>query len=129
MHQTTDDIGGPAPSRESGVSRGAILDRAHWLYIKNRYGMSLRETQVAILACRDFSNEGIAQALKIKQTTAKTHLRSIYQKTGISDKFSLLLRFLNDIENAPVGGGAPPIDIVEVRPPPSPTSRGVTKLR
>ena len=79
---------------------GVIRDKSQWVFIKNRYHMSLRETQVAILVCRDFDNEHIAEALKVKQSTAKTHLRSIYRKTGVNSRLSLLLQFLDDIEKS-----------------------------
>jgi DNA-binding CsgD family transcriptional regulator len=79
---------------------GVIRDKGQWLFLKSRYHMSLREVQVAILVCRDFENDRVAEALKIKQSTAKTHLRSIYRKTGVSSRLSLLLRFLDDIEKS-----------------------------
>jgi DNA-binding CsgD family transcriptional regulator len=87
-------------AREQVRSPGVIRDKNQWTFIKNRYHMSLRELQVAILVCRDFDNERVAEALKVKQSTAKTHLRSIYRKTGVSSRLSLLLRFLEDIEKS-----------------------------
>jgi DNA-binding CsgD family transcriptional regulator len=85
---------------EPARSAGVIRDKSQWTFIQKRYHMSLRETQVAILVCRDFDNERVAEVLKVKQSTAKTHLRSIYRKTGVSSRLSLLLRFLEDIEKS-----------------------------
>lgn len=100
MPHESDNVDSGLITREPARSAGVIRDKGQWSFIKSRYHMSLRETQVAILVCRDFDNERVAEALKIKQSTAKTHLRSIYRKTGVSSRLSLLLRFLDDIEKA-----------------------------
>ncbi len=71
-----------------------LLDEKHWAYIENRYHMSARELQVAKLVCRGFSNDDIADELKIKNGTAKTHLRNIYRKIRVKNKIALLLKVL-----------------------------------
>lgn len=79
---------------------GIIVDVKQWSYIKKKYRMTNRELQVAILICRDFENDRIAQLLNIGPTTVKTHLRNIYRKTHVRKKLSLLLRFVEDIKEA-----------------------------
>jgi DNA-binding NarL/FixJ family response regulator len=74
-----------------------LLDEKQWLFLKERYHMTPREMQVAILVCRGFDNDEIATALKMKYGTVKTHLRNIYRRVRVKSKITLLLRFLEDI--------------------------------
>ncbi len=87
---------------------GIIVDVKQWSYIKKKYRMTNRELQIAILVCRDFENDRIAQLLNIGPTTVKTHLRNIYRKTHVRKKLSLLLRFVEDLKdfNPPVSPAA-----------------------
>ena len=39
---------------------GILLDEKQWLFLKSRYHMTDRELQVAILVCRGFNNDEIA---------------------------------------------------------------------
>jgi len=77
---------------------GVLLDEKKWLYLKNRYHMTPRELQVAILVCRGFSNEEIAEALKVRHGTVKTHLRNIYRRVRVKTKITLLLKFIEDVD-------------------------------
>jgi DNA-binding NarL/FixJ family response regulator len=74
-----------------------LLNEKQWLFLKERYHMTPREMQVAILVCRGFDNDEIAAALKMKYGTVKTHLRNIYRRVRVKSKITLLLRFLEDI--------------------------------
>lgn len=76
-----------------------IFDEQHWYYFRNRYHLTPRETQVAKLICRGFNNKGVAYALGMKDSTAKTHLRSIYKKLQVGNRVSILLRLLDDKTN------------------------------
>jgi DNA-binding NarL/FixJ family response regulator len=86
-------------SEESFFGRPDIvlLNEKQWSYIQRRYHMSPRELQVARLVCRGLSNGDIANSLKVKPGTVKTHLRSIFNKTRVRNKISMLLRC---VENA-----------------------------
>ncbi|MEN6383617.1 MAG: LuxR C-terminal-related transcriptional regulator [Phycisphaerales bacterium] len=99
---------------------GIIVDVKQWSYIKKKYRMTNRELQVAILICRDFENDRIAQLLNIGPTTVKTHLRNIYRKTHVRKKLSLLLRFVEDIKET----NLPPAPLTSVKsnePQPAPS--------
>ena len=74
--------------------QGIILDEKQWLYLKERYHMTTRELQVAILVCRGFNNNEIAKSLKIRHGTVKTHLRNLYRRVRIKSKILLLLKTL-----------------------------------
>ena len=76
---------------------GILLDEKQWLFLKDRYHMTPRELQIAILVCRGFKNNEIAEALKISHGTVKTHLRNLYRRVRTESKVLLLLKFVEDI--------------------------------
>ena len=76
---------------------GILLDEKQWVFLKNRYHMTSREIQVAILVCRGFNNDDIAKALNISHGTVKTHLRNLYRRVRVKSKILLLLRFMGDV--------------------------------
>jgi DNA-binding NarL/FixJ family response regulator len=61
--------------------------------------MTVRETQISKSLCEGISIEDIAASLKITEGTVKTHIRNIYRKTWVHNKISMLLRFIEDINN------------------------------
>ena len=95
---------------------GIILDEKQWLYLKERYHMTARELQVAILVCRGFNNNEITESLKIKHGTIKTHLRNLYRRVRVKSKIMLLLRLVDDVNRfyAPSKQSVPPIAISEI---------------
>jgi len=103
---------------------GILLDEKQWLFLKDRYHMTPRELQVAILVCRGFKNNEIADALKISHGTVKTHLRNLYRRVRVESKVLLLLKFVEDISkhygpSKPVPG----IEIKEIPEKPGPGLR------
>lgn len=86
---------------------GVLLDEKQWLFLQKRYHMTPRELQVAILICRGFNNVEIAKALKIRHGTVKTHLRNIYRRARVKSKITLLLRFVEDVNNYFVSAAQP----------------------
>ena len=95
---------------------GILLNEKQWLYLKERYHMTPRELQVAILVCRGFNNDEIAKALKIRQGTVKTHLRNLFRRVRVRSKILLLLKFVDDMKkNAPAEiSTTPPIPVSEL---------------
>jgi len=95
---------------------GVLLSAKEWLYLKERYHMTTREMQVGILACRGFNNNEIAELLKIKHGTVKTHLRNLYRRVRVKSKVLLLLRLVDDINRyySPSKRNLPPIPIAEI---------------
>jgi DNA-binding CsgD family transcriptional regulator len=89
----------PPDKEESLFKRpiGALIDEEQWLFLKDRYHLTQRGLQVAILTCRGFSNDEVAKSLDMKRGTVKTHLRNIYRRTRVTSKILLLLRFIEDI--------------------------------
>lgn len=97
---------------------GMLLDERQWLFLKKRYHLTNRELQVAILICQGFDNDEITNALKIKQSTVKTHLRNVYRRARVKNKILLLLRFVEDVNKfyVPSERGTPSIPISEIKP-------------
>jgi len=76
--------------------QAVLLNKRQWSYLKRRYHMTPREMQIAQLICQGLSNEEIANRLKIKHGTVKTHVRNLYRKLWVHNKISMLLRFVED---------------------------------
>lgn len=93
---------------------GILIDEQRWLFLKERYHMTTRELQVAILVCRGFNNDEIADALKIRHGTVKTHLRNLYRRVRVKSKILLLLRFVDDINRFFTKSNEPSIPIEEI---------------
>ena len=74
-----------------------LLDEQRWVYLRKRYGMTVREMQVARLVCCGMGNNHIAEELEIKHATVKTHIRNLYRKLWVHNKISMLLKFIEDI--------------------------------
>lgn len=74
-----------------------LLDDKHWSYIQRRYHISPRELEVAKLVCHGLTNKEIAETLKIRQGTVKTHIKNIYRRIHVKNKVALLLRFMADV--------------------------------
>ncbi len=73
-----------------------LLNEKHWSYLQKRYHITPRELEIAQMVCRGFANEEIAEALKIKHGTVKTHVRNLYRKVWVRNKISMLLKFVAD---------------------------------
>ncbi|MHC4213337.1 MAG: response regulator transcription factor [Planctomycetota bacterium] len=96
-------------------SRFNLIDNKQWAYIKRRYRLSPRELQVAALVCSGYTNDGIANELKVTSGTVKTHLRSIFGKTNARTKITMLLTFVAATQELHQGPSSPPgIPIVEL---------------
>jgi DNA-binding CsgD family transcriptional regulator len=80
-----------------------LLTDEQWLLVQRRYHMTPRELEIARLICRGLSNEDIADSVKIKYGTVKTHIRNIYRRIHVKSKVAMLLRFLDDVKAAEEG--------------------------
>ncbi len=58
--------------------------------IAPQWGLSHREAEVAALVLRGNSNKEIAAQLNISPNTVKTHLRAIFDKSGVRSRFQLI---------------------------------------
>ena len=74
-----------------------------------RFGLTPRETQAAQCVLDGLTYQGAADTLSISQTTVKSHVLSVYQKTGVGNKIELLrlVEAQNDRIHPSVDGVAP----------------------
>lgn len=88
------DLGGDdLDNRQSEV---ILLNEKQWSYVQNRYDLTPREREIAELICQGLRNGKIANALRIRPGTVKTHTRNIYRKVHVKSKIAMLLRFVTD---------------------------------
>ena len=78
--------------------RIAILADKEWDYLQRYYEMSPRELQVAKLVCSGFTNGDIAGRLRVRPGTVKTHLRNIFGKTRTRNRISMLLKYIEKVQ-------------------------------
>ena len=60
------------------------------------FGLTLRESEVAALLGRGLSNREIAVALFISEHTVKSHLKSVFRKTGVGTRARAVARIKED---------------------------------
>lgn len=60
--------------------------------VKQHYGLSEREAQVAELVLRGYGNRDVAATLGITPATAKKHVGSIFNKVGVDTRSQLISR-------------------------------------
>jgi DNA-binding CsgD family transcriptional regulator len=70
----------PVYSQQSGLSPEFI----------EKYGLSVRETEIAVALLQGKSDKDIAALLYISIDTVKTHLKNIYRKTGAPGRYALI---------------------------------------
>jgi len=51
-----------------------------------------REQQVALLIVRGLSNKEVARELGLSAGTVKLHVHRIFQKTGVRNRYSLIIK-------------------------------------
>jgi DNA-binding CsgD family transcriptional regulator len=96
-------------------SRFDLIDNKQWAYIKRRFRLSPRELQIAALVCSGYTNDSIANELKVRPGTVKTHLRNIFGKTNARTKITMLLTFVAATKELTQEPSSPPaIPIVQL---------------
>ncbi len=73
-----------------GCSTACHLDIT--VRLAEKYGLTKREQEVAALLIAGKSQIEIAGELFISSNTAKTHIKNIYEKTGVSGKIELIVK-------------------------------------
>jgi DNA-binding CsgD family transcriptional regulator len=60
------------------------------------YGLTGRETEIALLLCRGFSNKDIAAELIISAHTVRDHVKAIFEKSGVTSRGELVAQLLSN---------------------------------
>ena len=80
-----------------------MLDDKQWCGLGKRYGLTVREQQIARLLCQGLRTVAIAEHLRIRPGTVKTHTRNIYRKIKVKNRVNLLLRFMTEATEPAAG--------------------------
>ena len=59
-------------------------------------GLTARESEVAAFLAQGLSNREMAEALSISEHTVKSHLKAIFQKTGVASRAQAVARISDD---------------------------------
>ena len=60
------------------------------------FGLTLRESDVAVFLAEGLTNRDIAAALWVSENTVKTHLKAIYRKADVNSRGQAIARLLAD---------------------------------
>lgn len=108
-------------SSANGKNRGdtpdvSLIDKQQWNYLLRLYRLSPREFEVASLLCSGRTNHEIAEYLKVKPSTVKTHIKNILIKTRTRNKIAFVLKAITDaIAFSGKSRKIPAIPIVEMK--------------
>jgi len=101
------------PEGAGGGHVAIVLDRASGsdaaILRLETYGVTPREREIAALIAQGLSNPEIAAALVVSPYTVQDHVKSLFEKLGVSSRRELVARiFLDDYLPALMGGA--PVD-------------------
>jgi len=65
--------------------------------------LTVRESEVAALLAEGLSNQEIAKALYVSEHTVKSHLKAIFQKTGVATRTQAVARIVEDPDFRRIG--------------------------
>ncbi len=73
-----------------------------WNIIRNELKLSPRQFQIVKYLCEGHKNYSVAKKLGISVHTVKTHLRFLYSKLNVNDRFELLCLFIKCVSNSDI---------------------------
>ena len=68
--------------------------------IRQLFGLTKMETEIAYWQCQGYSAPEIADALAIKESTVRTHTKSVYNKLNISKQSELVATVLSSLASS-----------------------------
>jgi DNA-binding NarL/FixJ family response regulator len=69
----------------------------------HEFGLTARESEVAAFLAIGLSNREMADALSISEHTVKSHLKAIFQKTGVASRAQAVARIAGDPQFRRIG--------------------------
>ncbi len=78
------------------VSRSVAAGLPSADVLRERYGITRRESEIALLLAQGLSNDQIADTLFVSPHTARRHTANLFEKLGVHTRKALALRFLAD---------------------------------
>ena len=94
----------PAPVRAPGAALLKTVEYLQKLPVRPADTLTQREKSVIACLMQGFPNREIARCLSIAEQTVKNHLRSIFDKVGVSDRLELVLYAIHQKLDLPVIG-------------------------
>jgi NarL family two-component system response regulator LiaR len=85
-----------AVSRGETVISPAFRSLGEPIWPGHDFGLTARESEVAAFLSQGMSNHEMADALCISEHTVKSHLKSIFQKTGVASRGHAVARITAD---------------------------------
>jgi DNA-binding NarL/FixJ family response regulator len=71
-----------------------IPSRGSYPVARRRWNLTERQTQVLELVSRGLTNALIAEELQIKEATVEFHVTALFDKVGVSNRATLIVRLL-----------------------------------
>lgn len=81
--------------------RGARVPELDSVSLAARYGLTRRETEIALLVAKGYNNQEISDELFIGASTVKTHISNIFSKLGVGSRKEMLKRLRADEPRRP----------------------------
>ena len=78
---------------QNPVRQTALPDEYKSLKVGEKYGLTKRETEIAMLVSKGTMDSDICEQLFIAQTTLNKHISNIYNKTGAHSRMELMVLF------------------------------------
>lgn len=88
----------PYPRLTVFMSEDLCCGRLNVQAISDKYELTNKETEVLRQLVMGLKNTDIARSIDIKEQTVRDHLRHIYSKCGVKNKFTLIRNVLTSME-------------------------------
>ena len=87
----------------TAASPAAVDHNSKFALLEEHFGMTARESEVALLFASGFTQKRAAEQLCISHSTVQSHMKSVYRKTGVHNRNELI-----DVLTPILDGSEPP---------------------
>ena len=91
------------PKNQLSLTFRNTSDAVHEGEFFNSYNLSPREHEIASLVLQGYNNQKIAKTLFIALPTVKTHIRNMFSKFAVSNRYELLILYKNSSQSTLAG--------------------------
>ncbi len=89
----------PAKIAKRIADAARLVSNDREIKLKRAYGLSDRETEIALMIYEGFTNKQVASALKLTDGTARNYISSIYVKHEAENRLEAVEKMRNIIQN------------------------------
>ncbi|MCI9010549.1 MAG: response regulator transcription factor [Clostridia bacterium] len=89
----------PAKIAKRIADAARLVSNDREIKLKRAYGLSDRETEIALMIYEGFTNKQVASALKLTDGTARNYISSIYVKLEAENRLEAVEKMRNIIQN------------------------------